>query len=56
VLARLGDGEPSTRLDAQALMENIRAEKGYTDATTMQDLNIMPARSRQEIMYVIEKK
>jgi hypothetical protein len=56
VLKKLGDGEPSTFLEAQAVIESIRAKKGYLEPTTMQDVNNMPARSRQNIMHLIEDK
>ena len=55
VFENLGDDEPSTFLEAQAVIENIRADKGHLDATTMRDVNEMPARSRQKIMYNMEK-
>jgi hypothetical protein len=31
VLERLGDREPSTEFEAQAVLEDIRASKGYLD-------------------------
>jgi hypothetical protein len=56
VLERLGDREPTTVLEAQAVIENIRAEKGYLDQETLQHLNGLPLRSRQSISRIIELK
>ncbi|KAF2654846.1 hypothetical protein K491DRAFT_599984 [Lophiostoma macrostomum CBS 122681] len=56
ILERLGENEPSTKLEAQAIIEGIRADKGYLDEDTMQDLENVRARSRETIMRVIEQK
>lgn len=56
VLESLGDREPTTVLEAQAVIENIRAEKGYLDPETAQHLNALPPRSRQNISRIIARK
>ncbi|KAF2183099.1 hypothetical protein K469DRAFT_690218 [Zopfia rhizophila CBS 207.26] len=56
VLEGLGDREPSTVLEAQAVIESIRAEKGYLDEETLQDLNSIRDSSRQNILRIIEQK
>jgi hypothetical protein len=56
VLAQLGDREPSTLLEAKAIIEGIRAEKGYLDADTMDDLSSIRAQSRDNILRIVEQK
>jgi hypothetical protein len=54
VLETLGDGEPSTELEAQAVLEDIRAAKGYLDKETLQDVSRMPDRSKQNIQRIVD--
>ncbi|ORY18241.1 hypothetical protein BCR34DRAFT_596464 [Clohesyomyces aquaticus] len=56
ILEQLGDREPSTILEAQAVLEGIRAEKGYLDLDTLQDLASIRAQSRNNILRIIEQK
>ncbi|KAF2704317.1 hypothetical protein K504DRAFT_507325 [Pleomassaria siparia CBS 279.74] len=55
VLKRLGDGEPSTLLEAEAVIEEIREEKGYLDSETIQHVNSIPNQSRDKVWRRIEK-
>jgi hypothetical protein len=48
--------EPSTVLEARAVMESIRVEKGYLDDVTQRDLNTLLPRSRLKIQRIIEAK
>ncbi|KAF2001815.1 hypothetical protein P154DRAFT_574818 [Amniculicola lignicola CBS 123094] len=52
----LGDREPSTTLEAAAVLANIREEKGYVDDEVMEDLNSIRDRSREKILRMYEKK
>ena len=54
VLENLGDREPSTELEAQAVLEDIRAAKGYLDKETLQDVSRMPDRSKQNIQRIVD--
>jgi hypothetical protein len=54
VLERLGDREPMTELEAQAVLEDIRASKGYLDEDTLQDLSRMRDSSRQYIQRIVD--
>lgn len=56
VLERLEHREPSTELEAQAVIEGIRAEKGYLDEEILRDLNNVAERSRQQILRIVEQK
>ena len=56
VLDELGDNEPSSPLEARAVLDRIRADKGYLDNETMEHMNLMPARSRQNVMRLIDAK
>ncbi|KAF2875580.1 hypothetical protein BDV95DRAFT_278391 [Massariosphaeria phaeospora] len=56
VLERLGDGEPTSALEAKAVIESIRADKGHLDDETLQDLQSIRDRSRQNILRIIELK
>jgi hypothetical protein len=54
VLERLGDREPMTELEAQAVLEDIRASKGYLDEETWQNLGRMRDSSRQYIQRIVD--
>lgn len=56
MLERLGDREPSTTLEAQAVIESIRAEKGHLDEETLHELNSISDRSRQNVLRIVELK
>lgn len=49
VLDQLGDREPSTIQEAQAVLEDIRARKGILDDETVYHLNFIPERNRRLI-------
>ncbi|USP74759.1 hypothetical protein yc1106_02033 [Curvularia clavata] len=54
VLAQLGDREPANLIEAQAVIEKIRAEKGYLDSETLQDLQKINEQSRKRILNVVQ--
>jgi hypothetical protein len=56
VLKRLGDDEPSCQLETRAVIEAIKAEKGYLDEDVLQDLNALKPESREIVLRVIEQK
>lgn len=56
LLAQLGDREPASLIEAQAVIENIRAEKGYLDSETLQDLHKINEQSRKKILHLVELK
>ena len=55
ILKNLGQEEPTTRIEAQALLERIRADKGYLDEETLCELRALPERNRAKILRVAEK-
>ena len=54
VLEKLGDREPSTEFEAQAVLEDIRASKGYLDEETLQDVRRMRESSKQHIQRIVD--
>jgi hypothetical protein len=56
VFAQLGNREPSTLIEAQAVIENIRAEKGHLDEETSRELDKLPPRSRERLLRIVELK
>jgi hypothetical protein len=54
VLEKLGDREPSTESEAQAVLEGIRASKGYLDEETLEDISRMRESSRQHIQEIVD--
>lgn len=54
VLEKLGDQEPSTEFEAQAVLEGIRASKGYLDEETLQDISRMRESSRRHIQGIVD--
>jgi hypothetical protein len=56
VFRQLGDREPVTSTEAQAVIENIRAEKGYLDDETLQELNTLGSRTKERLLRIINLK
>jgi hypothetical protein len=54
VLERLGDREPSTALEANAVIERIRISKGYLDDETRSELDGISLRGREIILQIFE--
>ena len=54
VLEKLGDREPSTEFEAQAVPKGTRASKGYLDEETLQDVGRMRESSKQHIQGIID--
>lgn len=56
VFSRLGDREPSSFIEAEAVIENIRAEKGYLDEETLRDLHRISEQSRNKVLHLVRLK
>ncbi|KAF2023979.1 hypothetical protein EK21DRAFT_118224 [Setomelanomma holmii] len=56
VFEKLGDREPTTLEEAQAVIENISAEKGHLDKDTLRGLESLPPRSRERLLRIVELK
>jgi hypothetical protein len=56
VLAQLGDHEPRSQIEAQAVIEGIRAEKGYLGQDIFQDLNSLKPENREYLLRVVQQK
>ena len=56
ILERLGDREPSRIIEAQAIIENIRVEKGYLDEDLLEDLNSLRDGNRKRVERIFELK
>ncbi|KAF2637273.1 hypothetical protein P280DRAFT_509902, partial [Massarina eburnea CBS 473.64] len=55
VLRELGHREPSTVLQAQAVLESIRSRKGYLDETTLSHLESLPEDSRRRVLDAVAR-
>ncbi|KAH6212673.1 hypothetical protein HBI42_148920 [Parastagonospora nodorum] len=53
---RLGDREPATYLEAQSVVEHIRAEKGYLDAEVVRELHGNSRRTQEIIFNIVKLK
>jgi hypothetical protein len=56
VFKQLGDREPTTAIEAQAFIENIRAEKGHLDDRAVQEVNTLSPQVRERILRIVESK
>ncbi|OAL53028.1 hypothetical protein IQ07DRAFT_585016 [Pyrenochaeta sp. DS3sAY3a] len=56
LLERLGDGEPSTTEEADALIESIRISKGYLDEDIKSDLQKLDARTREVMLQFVARQ
>jgi hypothetical protein len=56
VFRQLGDREPINSTEAQAVVENIRAEKGHLDDESLQELNTLGPRTRERLLRIINLK
>jgi hypothetical protein len=56
VFKQLGDREPTTAIEAQAVIENIRAEKGHLDDQAVQEVNTLSRPVRETILRIVELK
>ena len=56
VLAQLGNREPSLLSEAQAVIEGIRAEKGYLNADVLQELDSLKPETRDYLLRIVEQK
>ncbi|KAF2020387.1 hypothetical protein BU24DRAFT_487023 [Aaosphaeria arxii CBS 175.79] len=54
-LKRLGDREPSTAAEANAVLRAIRLEKGYLDEQTLSDINSIRESSRATVLGFVER-
>lgn len=51
---QLGDREPTTAIEAQSVVENIRADKGHLDDEVLQELR-GNSRHTQDVIFNIVK-
>jgi hypothetical protein len=56
LLERLGDDEPSTTDEADALIESIRISKGYLDEDIKSDLQKLDARTRDVMLQFVARQ
>jgi hypothetical protein len=56
VFRQLGDREPVNSIEAQAIIENIRAEKGHLDDETLRDLHTLGQRSQDRLLRIVKLK
>jgi hypothetical protein len=56
VFRQLSDRKPANLTKAQAVIENTRAEKGYLDDETLQELNILNARTKERLLRITNLK
>ena len=54
VLEAMQDFEPKNQLEARAVLEQIRLEKGYLDDEMVQDVSEMPKRTREFIQQLVQ--
>jgi hypothetical protein len=55
VLKQLGDREPATEIEAQAVLDCIRARNGYLDTDVINDINSMQRKSRDCVLGLLER-
>jgi hypothetical protein len=51
----LGNREPSTTFEMEAVLDGIRVKKCYLDDTILEDVQAMRESSRQTILHLVEK-
>jgi hypothetical protein len=56
IFKNLGDREPQTVIEAQAVLENIRAEKGHLDAETLRELHSLRAQTQERLLRIVQLK
>lgn len=56
IFRQLGDREPTTAVEAQAVIENIRAEKGHLDKEVVQELHTNSQRTQDVIFNIVKLK
>jgi hypothetical protein len=56
IFRQLGDREPSTIVQAQSVIENIRAEKGYLDDEVLRELHGNSQRTQDVIFKIVQLK
>ncbi|KAH9866598.1 hypothetical protein J1614_008290 [Plenodomus biglobosus] len=56
VYEELGTREPSTLEQAQAVIENIRAEKGHLDKDALRELDTISPRNREKFLRIVQLK
>ena len=54
VLEAMDDFEPQNQLEARAVLEQIRLEKGYLDDEMVQDVSKMPTRTREFVQQLVQ--
>lgn len=56
VYKELGTREPSTLEQARAVIEYIRAEKGYLDEDALRELDTISPRIREQVLRIVQLK
>ena len=56
VLKKLGTKQPRTHLEAQAIVKNIRIEKGYLDQDFLKDIEQLRPENQNFILQSFEDK
>jgi hypothetical protein len=56
VFRQLSDREPVNSTEAQAVIENIRAEKGHLDDELLEELNTLGPRSKERLLRIVNLK
>jgi hypothetical protein len=54
VFRQLGDREPVNSLEAQAVIEKIREDKGYLDDEILRDLRKLDQRSHDRLLRMVK--
>jgi hypothetical protein len=56
VFKELGDREPLNTIEAQAVIENIRAEKGHLDEETLREVHTLGSRIQERLLRIVQLK
>jgi hypothetical protein len=56
VFKQLSNREPTTAIEARAVVENIRAEKGHLDDQALQEVNTLSVPVRETLLRIVELK
>jgi Xaa-Pro aminopeptidase len=54
ILVQLEDREPATFIEAQAVIENIRAKKSHLDEDILRELHTLSQRSQEALLKVVK--
>ena len=54
IFKNLGDREPQSVIEAQAVLENIRTEKGHIDMGTLQELQTLSSQAQDTVLRFVQ--